>query len=384
MKYFPLVWAGLWRRPARTILTVLSVVTAFFLFGVLQGVNAGVNSVFAVLNVSHLRIMSRVDMNSPLPVAHMTQIRAVPGVVASTPLNLVIGSYQKPTQLITVLGVQIDGLVGTYQEMKVPRDQLEAMHRTRAGAMVGARLAERFGWKLGDRVPIQSFNVTNMAGSSTWEFDIVAMYDLDQHDWANSFFTNFDYIDEGRSTGKGTMIQVLARVGDANRSAQIAQQIDELFAHSPNQTSSQNEKDFLQGVLAQIGDISFVVNAIVGAVLFALLFLTANTMMQSVRERIPELAVLKTLGFSDTLVLILVLAEALLLSVCAAIIGLLLARSIIPPIMARMSSDLGGVSMPTAVFVWGAVMALLLALASGLPPALRARRLKIVDALAGR
>jgi putative ABC transport system permease protein len=157
-----------------------------------------------------------------------------------------------------------------------------------------------------------------------------------------------------------------------------------MFANSPNQTSTQNEKDFLQGVLAQIGDIGFMVNAIVGAVLFALLFLTANTMMQSVRERIPELAVLKTLGFSDNSVLALVLVESLLLSVFAALVGLLAARAIIPVAMSRMSSDLGAVVMPGWVFAWGAAMAIVLALVSGIPPAMRAARLKIVDALAGR
>jgi putative ABC transport system permease protein len=384
MKYFPLVWAGLWRRPVRTLLTVFSVVTAFFLFGVLQGVNAGVNSAFDLLNVSRLRVMSRVNLNNPMPLAHLSQIRALPGVAAATPLNVLVGTYQKPTQVVTVVGVEVPALLNTYQEIKLPPAQRDNVIRTRTGALVGAKLAKRYGWKLGDRVPIQGLNIPNTAGAKAWEFDIAGIYDMDQHDWANSFFANFEYIDEGRATGKGTMLQVLMRVADPNRSAQVAQQVDELFAHTPNQTSTQNEKDFLQGVLAQVGDIGFMVNAIVGAVLFALLFLTANTMMQSVRERIPELAVLKTLGYSDDLVLTLVLVEALLLSVAAALLGLLAARSIIPPIMNSVSTDLGGVAMPTAVFAWGAVLAVLLAIASGLPPALRAKRLKIVDALAGR
>ena len=169
---------------------------------------------------------------------------------------------------------------------------------------------------------------------------------MDERGWATNMFVNYDYVNEARADGKDRMFQVILRVGDASRSGQVAQEIDEMFANSPNQTSTQNEKDFLQGVLAQIGDISFLVNAIVGAVLFALLFLTANTMMQSVRERIPELAVLKTLGFTDTSVLVLVLVESLLLSVFAALIGLLAARAIIPVAMSRMSSDLGGVAMP--------------------------------------
>jgi putative ABC transport system permease protein len=384
VKFFPLVWAGLWRRPIRTLLTLLSVITAFFLFGVLQGVNAGMNSVFDLLDVSRLRVMSRVNMNAPMPIAHMNKIRALPGVAAATQLTVVVGTYQKPTQPITVLGVDIDGLLDAYGEMKVPRDQREAVTRTRTGALVGAKLAELHGWKIGDRVPVESFNARTMSGSNLWEFEIVGIYDMQQHDWANNFWVNYEYVNEARAEGKDTMVQVLVRVSDPKRSAYVAQQIDNLFAQTPNQTSTQNERDFLQGVLAQVGDIGFLVNAIVGAVLFALFFLTANTMMQSVRERIPELAVLKTLGFSDTRVQVIVLTEALLLNVVAALLGLLGARAIIPPVMSRVSGDFAGLSMPAMVFAWGAAIAFILAIASGLPPAWRARRLKIVDALAGR
>jgi putative ABC transport system permease protein len=385
VKYFPLIWSGLWRRPVRTVLTVLSVITAFFLFGALQGINAGVNSAFDLLNVSRLRVMSRVNMTEPLPLAHLARIRAVPDVVHATPLNLVIGTYQQPTQVIPVVGVEVPELLAIYaDQMTLPADQLAAMQRTRNGAVVGGRLAERFGWKIGDRVPMQAIAPKNADGTNNWIFDIVGIYEMDEKSWASNMFVNYDYVNEARLEGKDRMFQVVLRVSDAGKSAQVAQRIDEMFANSPNQTSTQNEKDFLQGVLAQIGDIGFMVNAIVGAVLFALLFLTANTMMQSVRERIPELAVLKTLGFSDNSVLALVLVESLLLSVFAALVGLLAARAIIPVAMSRMSSDLGAVVMPGWVFAWGAAMAIVLALVSGIPPAMRAARLKIVDALAGR
>jgi putative ABC transport system permease protein len=384
MKFFPLIWAGLWRRPVRTLLTILSIVTAFFLFGVLQGVNAGMNSVFDLLDVSRLRVMSRVTMGAPLPIAHIARIRAIPGVTAATELTALVGTYQKPSQPITVLAVDIDQLLITYDEMKVSQEHRQAMSRTRTGALVGAKLAERYGWKVGDRIPIQGLNISNASTGKLWEFDVAGIYDMEQRDWANNMWVNYAYVNEARASGKDTLMQAIVLVSDGNRSAQVAQQIDNLFAQSASQTSTQNEKDFMQNTLAQIGDIGFLVNAIVGAVLFALLFLTANTMMQSVRERIPELAVLKTLGFSDARVLSIVLFEALLLTVAAALLGLLAARAIIPPMMNRMSSDLGGISMPATVFVWGAAMALIVAFASGLPPAWRAKRLKIVDALAGR
>jgi putative ABC transport system permease protein len=295
-----------------------------------------------------------------------------------------VGTYQKPNQPITVLAVNIEQLLAVYDEMEVSQEHRQALSRTRTGALVGAKLAERYGWKVGDRVPIQGLNMNNASTGKLWEFEVAGIYDMEQHDWANNIWVNYAYVNEARADGKDTMIQALVLVSDSNRSAQVSQQIDNLFAQSSNQTSTQNEKDFVQNTLSQIGDIGFMVNAIVGAVLFTLFFLTANTMMQSVRERIPELAVLKTLGFSGARVLSIVLFEALLLNVMAALVGLVAARAIIPPVMNRMSSDLGGISMPATVFAWGAVMAVILALASGLPPAWRAKRLKIVDALAGR
>jgi putative ABC transport system permease protein len=384
MKFFPLAWAGLWRRPVRTLLTILSVITAFFLFGVLQGVNAGLNSIFDLLDVSRLRVMSRVSMGAPLPIAHIGRIRAVSGVAAVTPLAALVGTYQQPNQPLTVLAVDIDQLLAVFDEMKVTEVHREALRRMRTGALVGVKLAERYGWKVGDRVPVQALNMTNASTGKLWEFEIAGVYDMEQHDWANNIWVHYAYVNEARMDGKDTWMQALVLVSDSNRSAQVAQQIDNLFAQSASQTATQNERDFVQSMMSQIGDIGFLVNAIVGAVLFALLFLTANTMMQSVRERIPELAVLKTLGFSDTRVFAIVIFEALLLNVSAALIGLVAARAIIPPMVSRLSSDLGGIAMPATIFVWGVTMAVIVALASGLPPAWRAKRLKIVDALAGR
>jgi putative ABC transport system permease protein len=179
-------------------------------------------------------------------------------------------------------------------------------------------------------------------------------------------------------------MQILVRVANPDEAPRVAQEIDALFMSSAGQTITQSEKDALQGMLAQVGDVGFLVNTIVGAVLFTLLFLTSNTMVQSIRERVPEFAILRTIGFSETSVLWLVVAEAFVMGVSAALLGLIAAGPVIPRMLERVSPDLAAIRMPVEVFVWGCAIAALLALVSGLPPALRARRLQLVDALAGR
>lgn len=385
MRYLYLVWAALRRRPVRTFLTLLSVTTAFFLFGVLQGINSGIDGMYKLLNTAHLDVMSRVSLNDPLPMSHMSRIAAIPGVQHVTPLTALVGTYQRPTDIQVVLGVDVDALAKIYENLHVEPQALAAMRRTRTGAIVGRSLANKEGWKIGDRIPIHSFNVTKKDGSSDWVFDIVGYYDMDQPEWATRFWANFDYINEGRAAGKDTVIQFLVGISDGGQSARVSQAIDDAFANSPNQTTTQNEKDYVESLMRQIGDISFLVNGVVGAVLFTLLFLTSNTMAQSVRERVPELAVLKTLGFSDSSVQWLVLAESLTLSVLAALLGLGIASLVLPRVTSLLSSQgIGPMHLGPLVVGAGVATAVLLALVSGLLPARRARRLDIVAALAGR
>jgi putative ABC transport system permease protein len=388
MKYFMLIWAGLWRKKARTILTFASIVTAFFLFGMLQGINLGVDSlVDQFLDTARLRISNRVNMNGTMPLAHVQRITSVKGVSNVTPLVAVVGTYQIPKNVVVSLAVDVESWCKIYPEFKVAKEHLAAMSRTRNGALVGAVLAEKYGWKIGDRVPIQSFNVTNTGGSKDWEFTIVGTYDVDEaHNFTTNLLLNYDFVNEARVGGKNTAMQIIVRLDDPNRYAVVAPAIDEMFANSPDQTMTRNEKDFIQSTMSQIGDINFFVNGIVGAVLFTLLFLTANTMMQSVRERIPEIGVLKTLGFSNASMLGLVLAEALILTIVSAAVGVAIATVSFPAVMGGLGPGIGleGLRIPPIVFAWGGALAVLMAVASGFPPAWRARRLKIVDALRAR
>jgi putative ABC transport system permease protein len=385
VKYAYLVWSALRRKPTRTLLTSLSIATAFLLFGVLQGVNVGIQKLMDSSRADHLVVMSRINMGLPLPVAHVARISAVAGVKEATGVVMLFGTYQQPRNVVPVVGADIAAMFRVYSEiMWAPADQVAAAIRLRSGVIVGRALAEQRGWKIGDRVPIRALNMKKADGSADWVFDIVGLYDRDYPETAMWMVANYDYINEPRGAGKDTLFEVIVGVVDPARTAQVAQAIDELFANSPNQTLTQTEKDFFEEILRQVGDINFVVNTIVGAVLFTLLFLTANTMAQSVRERLPELAVLKTFGFTDSAVQWLVLAESLLLCVGAALLGLVASVLVLPVISNRPGLGLAAMHVPRSVFLAGTIVAIGVALASGVPLARKARQLDIAAALSGR
>ncbi len=382
MKFFPLLWAGLWRKRTRTVLTLLSVVIAFLLFGLLQGVNSWLSNALAETRVNRLYTVSRISYVEPLPLSYLTQIESVPGVERVAYFNWFGGYFQDAKNAITSYPIDARRTFEVFPDWKVPKDQLEKMERTRDGAIVGAALAKRYGWKVGDRVPLRTSIWTKKDGSSNYDFEIVGLFTVPSQP-ANEqlFLLNYEYFDEARSFGQGQVGWYAFNIKDPTQSSAISRRVDKMFENSPNETKTQNEQEFAQAQIKQIGDIGFMVNAIVGAVMFTLLFLTGNTMMQSVRERIPELAVLKTLGFTDGAVTTLVLAESALLCVFAALAGLAFAAMIFPVA----GTFIGGkVLLPTNVILFGVGAALLLALISGLPPAWRANRLTVVDALAGR
>jgi putative ABC transport system permease protein len=380
MKFLPLVWAGLWRKRARTIFTLLSIVVAFVLFGMLQGVNAVFNNAVNAAAVDRLDVVSRVTFTEPLPYAYLSQIESIPGVAGVAYQSWFGTYYQDPKNFVFSFPLDPERFFPLFPELQLPKDQLAALVHTRTGAVVGRDLAKKYGWKIGDRVPLHSVIWTQSSnGSSDWQFDIVGIFDGPSND-ASSFFFNYSYFDEARAFSKGKVGWYIVKVKDPSGAMQVAAAIDKRFANSPDETKTQTEKEFSQSFIKQQADINFIVTAILGAVFFTLLFLTGNTMMQSVRERVPELAVLKTLGFTGFAVVMLVLAEALMLCLIAALIGLGIAALIFP----AMKDFIGEAHLPANVLILGAALAVLLALGTGLPPAWRTARLNIVDALAGR
>jgi putative ABC transport system permease protein len=378
VKYFPLIWAGIWRKRTRTVFTLLSVVVAFLLFGMLQGVDAWLSGAIEGSRVNRLYTVSRISFIEPLPMSYLAQIEAVPGVDKVAFFHWFGGYYQDPKQNIVSYPIDPARTFAVFPDWVVEKSAIERMIRQRDAAIIGAQVAKQYGWKVGDRVPLKTQIWTKKDGSNNYDFEIVGIFTGPQQ---NLFLLNWDYFNEARSFGQNQIGWFALSIKDPTQATQVSRAIDALFANSPNETKTQTEKEFAAAQVKQIGDIGFMVNAIVGAVMFTLLFLTGNTMMQSVRERIPELAVLKTLGFSDGLVTALVLAESLLLCVFAALIGLGLA-ALIFPILGNIG--IGKISLPAVVLLSGTAVAVLLALVSGLPPAWRAKRLAVVDALAGR
>lgn len=378
MKYFPLLWAALWRKTARTVFTIIGIAATFLLFGMAQGVDSAFNHAVDKANVNRLIVTSKIALTEMLPYSYLNQIGSVPGVSHVAHASWFGAYYQDPKQFVFSFPVDPELDSPVFPERVLPKDQYEAFVHTRTGAIVGGQLAAKYGWKIGDRVPLHSTIWTRNDRTSDWNFDIVGIYRVpDDPSQEGMFLFNHSYFDEGRSFGKGTVGWYTVMVRDPAQSAQVAQAIDKLFANSANETKTETEKEFQQAFIKQIADINYIVDHILFAVFFALIFATATTMLQSVRERVPELAVMKTLGFSDTGVLSLVLAESLLLWIFSAALGLGLAALIFP----ALKDVLGLVSLPGQVLAAGAGLTVVLSLLTGLLPAWRAKRLDIIEAL---
>jgi putative ABC transport system permease protein len=384
LKYLPLLWATLWRKKTRTLFTLLSVVIAFLLFGVLETVDyAFSHPSSGITGADKLITTNKYSITLQLPFSDMQQIRSVPGVAEVTWITWFGAYYQESKNFIFALPIDTDTYFNLHKDEFIVSDgEFKAFRDTRTGGLVNAALMGKFGWRVGDKVPLHSTIWTQKNGSLDWTFDIVGSFDAKDptlsSQQSSTFLFHYELFDEGRSFGKGNVGWFEERVSDPAQSVAIAGRIDALFANSSDETKTQPAKDFNMAFIKQFGDIGFVLRAILGAVFFTLLFLTGNTMMQSVRERTPELAVLKTLGFGDATVLGLVIAESLLLCLTAALIGLSLSYGALPIV----KRGLPGVELTLAALLPGIGVAVLLGLIVGVPPALRAMRLSIVDALA--
>ncbi len=380
-KYFPLVWAGLTRKKLRTLFTLLSIVVAFLLFGLLQGVNAAFSRGVEGAHLDRLVVQGKVSMTDQLPLADRARIAAVPGVTGVTFASWFGGYYQDPKNTVFSFAVDAATYFDLFPEIKLSAEQRDAFVKTRTGAVIGHALAEKYGWKLGDSVPLKSTIWTKQDGTSDWTFRIVGIFtDPEDVSQEQRLFLNNDYFDEARADNKGMVGWYSVRIDSPAHATAISAAVDQLFANSDHETKTVTEKEFQQSFLRQLGDINFIVSSIIGAVFFTLLFLTGNTMMQSVRERIPEFAVLKTLGFQDHAVLSLVVGEGLVLALAAAAIGLAASAAAFP----ALEGIVGVAHLPPGVIGLGLLYAVILALVTGLLPGLRVARLKIVDALAGR
>jgi len=384
VRFWPLVWSNLRRRKARTSFTLLSVVVAFVLFAYLAAVKVAFRAGVDVAGADRLFTTHKTSLIQPLPKAYQEQIARVPGVVAVTHASWFGGIYQNPNtgfQGVFQAPVEPEAYLAMYPEFLVPAPQRQAWLEDREGVLVGRKTAERYGWKVGDRVPVQGTIWRKKDGTKVWEFNVRGIYDgAEKGTDTTQFLFHYDYFDEARQFGEGIVGWYVVRIAEPTQAAEVGARIDAVFANSPNETKTVTEKALAQGFADQIGDIGAIIQWILAAVFFTLLLVAGNTMAQSVRERTAELAVLKTLGYSDGRVLALVLAESTLLAVLGGGLGLLLGS------VAIAAGDPTGGFLPVFYFperdvVLGVVFVALLGFVTGILPALQAKRLRIVEAL---
>jgi putative ABC transport system permease protein len=381
MKYLPLIWKSLWRRKVRTTFTLLSIFIAFLLFGILMTIRAAFSLGIDLAGLDRLILIHKISLVMPLPESYKGRLQAMEGVEIATHNSWFGGVYQDPKNFIAQIAVEPREFMEIYKEYTLPPDQMKAWLEDRQGAIAGRDVAERFGWKVGDRIPIQATIWQPKGGGTTWEFNLVGIYDGDKPGVDKTqFFFRYDYLNENRAIGEGMTGWYIVKIRDASKSLEMAQKFDEMFANSQAETKTTTEKGFIEGFAKQIGDIGSIMIAILVAVMFTILLVVGNTMAQAVRERTSELAVLKTLGFSDAAVLGLVLAESMFVAVVGGGLGLLVAWVIV-----QFGDPTGGFlpafTLPARDLVFGVVLMVLVGVAAGLLPAAGAMRLKITDAL---
>jgi putative ABC transport system permease protein len=381
MRYARLIWANLRRKRIRTLLTLLSIGVAFVLFGYLAAIRQALSAGVDVAGADRLVVRHKVSIIQPLPGSYEAEMEQIPGVAEAAHASWFGGIYQRPSNFFPQIPVEPREYFSLYPEFILPEAQMKAWLETRTGAVVGRTTAERFGWKIGDKIPLQATIWPKEGGDQTWEFDLVGIYDgAEQGTDTTTFFFQYDYFDEARDFGRGLVGWYVVRVANPDDAVAVAKRIDDTFANSPAETKAETEGAFVQAFAEQVGNIGAIMVAILAAVFFTILLVAGNTMAQSVRERVGELAVLKALGFTDAKVLALVLSEALFIAGAGGFLGLSLAWSLI-----SLGDPTGGslpvFFFPTRDLVNGILLVLALGLATGILPALQAGRLRIADAL---
>lgn len=381
MKYLYLIFANLKRKKMRTLLTVLSIMVAFLLYGYLGAIRQGFTAGVDVAGADRLIVRHKISIIQLLPQSYEARMEQIEGVENAAHSTWFGGIYQKPSNFFAQMPMVPEELYDLYPEYRLSDEEKRAWSETRTGAIIGSGLAKRFGWKIGDRIPIMSPIWRNAEGGQDWTFDVVGIYEgAEQGTDTSQMFFRYDYFDETRANGKGAVGWYTVRIADPERAAEIAAAIDAEFANSQAETKAEPEGAFLQGFANQIGNIGFIIMAIVGAVFFTILLVAANTMAYTVRERTNELAVLKAIGFTDRGVMNMVLGESLALAGLGGLLGLALAW------LAVSAGDPSNGSLPvffipTQNLLLGLVLIVALAVIAGLLPALQAQRLQVADAL---
>lgn len=376
MKYLPFVFRNLFRKKTRTILTVGSIAVALFLFGLLVTIERSLNAGVDVAGVDRLIVRNKISLIMPLPLAYQERLRQIDHVSEATYASWFGAIYQEPKNFFPQFAIDTETYRTVFPEFEISEEEWQAFLADQAGAVVGRVTAERFGWEVGDRIPLQG---TFLSG--TWEFNLRAIYRGSRPgDDESQFWFHAKFLDESRNWGKGTVGWYTVKIDDPDYAVTVSKAVDERFGNSAYETSTETEQAFAAGFAKQIGNIRMLILSIGAVVLFTLLLVTGNTMAMAVRERVPELGVLKTLGFGDRTVLFLVLAESLVIATFGGALGVFLAK------LFTLGGDPTGGFLPvfylsTGEMIFGIVIAIFVGLVAGSIPALTAMNLRIVDAL---
>lgn len=376
MKFLPFILRNLKRKKTRTILTVGSIAVALFLFGLLVTIENGLNAGVDIAGADRLVVRNRISLIQPLPLSYQQRLRQIDHVEQATHASWFGGIYQDERNFFPQFAIDTETYREVFPEFVIPEDEWQAFLADREGAVVGKGTAERFGWQVDDRIPIRG---TIFQGA--WEFNLRAIYEGSTAEADETqFWFQYDYLDERRQWGKGLVGWYTVKINDPDNAVAVAEAIDNAFANSAWETSTETEKAFAAGFAKQIGNIRLIVMSIGAVVLFTLLLVTGSAMSTAVRERIPELGVLKTLGFGDATVLAMVLAESLLIALVGGGLGIGLAK------LLTLTGDPTGGMLPIFYLgpesiLLGLGLAVMVGLLAGAIPALTAMRLKIVDAL---
>ncbi len=377
MKFLPLLLANLGRKKIRTVLTAGSFAVALFLFGLLATIRGAFNQTIDVAGADRLMVINRTSIIQPLPLAYRDRLARIPGITGVSYASWFGGVYKDERNFFAQFAVEPESWSALYSEFVFPPEQWREFLADRAGCVAGSALAKRFGWKVGDRIPIRG-----AIYPGNWEFNLRAIYTGKRaNDDLTQFWFQSKYLDEkGPDYTRGLVGWYVVRISDVDEAAAVTRTIDEAFANSAFETRAQSEKMLATSFVKQMGNIEFLILAIGGVVFFTLLLVTGNTMAGAVRERTNELAVLKALGYSDGFVLRLVLLEAALVAGVGGVLGLVAAKA-----FTGRGDPTGGFLpifyLPAEALVAGALLALSVGLLAGLLPALGARRLEVVEAL---
>lgn len=376
MKYLPLLLANLRRKKIRTLLTIGSFAVALFLFGLLFALRSGLRQGIDVAGADRLVVMGTSLMNM-LPLPYLPRIQRIPGVEHVAHATWFGGVYQDPKNFFVQFAIDPELWRKVYPEYVVDEEQWTSFVADRQGIVIGAQLARRFGWKIGDRVPLMP---PPYLGDTVWDFNVRAVYHGDQPGADESqFWMQHEYMQEnGPEYFRGIVGFYMVKLGHPDDAARVAEAIDSEFGNSANETRTQTESAFAAGYMKQMGNIEFLVLAIGSVVFFTLLLVTGNTMAIAVRERTNELAVLKAVGYSDRFVLGIVLAESVLIATLGGALGLWLAGVVVEQ---DLTAGIIPLYLPTGSTVAGLAVALATGLLAGVLPAVSAMRLSVVDAL---